>query len=162
MTKEEVLGLLGQAAPRIAAATSHLTPDQLRTRPSPDGWSVNDVLAHLRSCADVWGGCMGRIINEDSPRLRAVNPRTWIKQTDYPDLDFLSSFDSFSRQRAELLGTLARLPAAGWAREATVSVAGAPLRRSVHSYAQWLATHERAHLKQIARTAELVRAHQVR
>ena len=27
---------------------------RLQFRPDPQSWSVNDILAHLRSCADVW------------------------------------------------------------------------------------------------------------
>jgi hypothetical protein len=162
MSDGEVLGLLGKATPRITSATADLTRGQLRARPSPDCWSVNDILAHLRACADVWGGCIARIINEDAPTLRAVNPRTWIKETDYPDMDFARSFDWFALQRAELLMTLEGLPAEGWGRAATVTVAGAIFTRTVHFYARWLATRERAHVKQIARTAQLVCAQQAR
>ena len=49
------------------------------------------VLAHLRACADVWGNYIRTIIAEDRPQFRAVSPRTWIKQTDYPDLAFRPS-----------------------------------------------------------------------
>jgi hypothetical protein len=44
-----------------------------------------------------------------------------------------------------------------WSRSATITGAGAPLTRSVHFYAQWLARHERPHLKQIKSTADVVR-----
>jgi len=57
-------------------------------------WSASDVLAHLRSCADVWGGYMMRILAEDRPTVHAVNPTTWIRQTDYPDLDVHTSLRS--------------------------------------------------------------------
>jgi hypothetical protein len=45
----------------------------------------------------------------------------------------------------------AGLPPKAWTRSATVTGAGRPLQRSVFFYAQWLATHERSHLKHIAR-----------
>ncbi len=107
---EQVLSLLVETPPRIAAITSGLTPAQLRTNPGMDEWSANDVLAHLRSCADVWGGCIMTMVAEDMPTIRAVNPRAWIKQTDYRDLEFRASLDAFAAQRAELLAFLEQMP----------------------------------------------------
>ncbi len=110
LTTEQVLTLLAATPPRLAALTADLTPAHLHTRPNPDGWSLNDLLAHLRACADVWGNCIMAMIAEDTPTLRAINPRTWIKQTDYGDLEFGPSLRSFARQRAELLAFWNRCP----------------------------------------------------
>ncbi|HET9110869.1 MAG TPA: DinB family protein [Ktedonobacterales bacterium] len=158
LSTEQVLALLTAAPARIAALTADLAPNQLRTPPAPDEWSANEVLAHLRACADVWGGCVMRMLAEDTPTLRAINPRAWIERTDYPTLDFQTSLRAFTDQRAELLSTLEPLPPEAWSRGATVTGAGKPLRRTVFSYAEWLATHERPHLKQIERIARTVRA----
>jgi len=154
---EQILTLLAEAPLRIAALTAGLAPAQLRTAPSPEAWSANDVLAHLRSCADVWGNCIATMIAEDGPTLRAVNPRTWIKQTDYPELEFRPSLRAFTTQRADLLAVLKPLPHEGWSRAATVTGAGKPLVRTVHTYAQWMARHERPHVKQIERIVNTMR-----
>lgn len=151
LTTEQVLTLLAETPPRVAELTSRSTANQLRTAPNEGVWSANDVLAHLRSCADVWGDCIAVILAEDKPTLRAVNPRTWIKTTDYPELEFKPSWRSFVRQRADLMSVLEPLPHRAWSRKASVTGAGAVLQRTVHFYAQWLATHERSHVKQIAR-----------
>jgi hypothetical protein len=58
---------------------------------------------------------------------------------------------SFATQRAELLAVLSPLPPGGWERSASVTGAGKVLERTVLFYAQWLATHERPHVKQIER-----------
>lgn len=151
LTTEQILTLLAQTPPRIAALTTGLPPAQLHTAPNQGEWSANDVLAHLRSCADMWGDCIAAIIAEDRPTLRAVNPRTWIRQTDYPMLEFQPSLHAFSAQRAALLALLEPLPPESWSRTATVTGAGRTLERTVLFYAQWLATHERPHIKQIQR-----------
>ncbi|MFZ0178476.1 MAG: DinB family protein [Candidatus Dormiibacterota bacterium] len=153
LTIEQVLSQLAETAPRIAEHTAGLPPAQMRTRSSHDEWSANDVLAHLRACADVWGGCIMLTINEDAPTLRAVNPRTWIKKTDYVELEFRPSLRAFATQRADLLAILEPLPREGWSRAASVTGAGKLLERTVLFYAQWLARHERAHVKQIERIA---------
>ena len=153
LTIEQLLPLLAAVPTRIAALTDGLTPGQLRAAPSPGEWSANEVLAHLRACADVWGDCIRAIIAGERPTLRAIDPRTWIKQTDYPDLDFRPSLRSFTAQRAALLAVLEPLPREDWSRAATVTGAGKVLERTVRSYAQRLVSHERPHLKQIARIA---------
>ena len=149
--------MLERAPRRIAEAAADLTPDQLREAPEEGSWSVNEVLAHLRACADMWGGAIETILAEDYPTIRAVNPRTWIKQTDYPDLDFESSFRAFRRQRSELLATLHGIPEEAWNRATLVTGAGKPIERTLRGFANRIAIHERPHLKQIERAASAVR-----
>ena len=151
LTIEQILTVLAETPPRLAALTAGLAPAQLRTSPNHGGWSANEVLAHLRACADVWGNCIAAMLAEDTPTLRAVNPTTWIKQTDYLELAFRPSLRAFATQRAEFLAVLEPLPRAAWSRAATVTGAGKVLERTVLDYAQRLARHERPHLKQIER-----------
>ena len=150
-TIEQVLTLLRAPPLRLAALTADLSPEALQTRLTPEEWSANEVLAHLRACADVWGNCIVAMIAGDMPTLRAVNPRTWIKQTNYLELDFRPSLGTFATQRAELLAVLSALSPEGWQRSATVTGAGKVLERTVLFYARWLVGHERPHLKQIER-----------
>jgi DinB family protein len=90
-------------------------------------------------------------IIEGAPALRAVNPLTWIEKTDYRSQDFARSLRSFASQRVELLDALRPTPRADWLRTVTVTGAGAPLKRHALFYGRWMAGHERAHLKQIAK-----------
>ena len=156
-TIEQVMTVLAKTPQRIAVLTADLTPAQLRTAPNNAEWSVNDVLAHLRACADVWGNCIMAMITEDRPTLRAVNPRTWIKETNYLEQEFRPSLRIFTTQRAELLAVMERLAPEDWSRTATVTGAGKVLERTVLFYAQWLARHERPHVKQVERTTNAMR-----
>ena len=69
----------------------------------------------------MWGQCIVTIIAEDRPTIRAINPTTWIKSTNYPELEFATSLRAFITQRAELMALLDPLPTAGWSRRATVT-----------------------------------------
>ncbi len=153
LTIEEVLTQLAEQPKAIAALTERLPRARLHRSPSRGEWSLNEVLAHLRSCGDMWGRYIATIVAEDRPTIRAMNPTTWIKSTNYPDLEFVPSLRAFAKQRAELLALLQSLPKAGWSRTATVTGAGKPRERTVMEYARWLANHERSHLKQITRIA---------
>jgi hypothetical protein len=56
------------------------------------------------------------IIAEDRPTIRAINPTTWIKSTNYPEMEFAPSLRAFAKHRAELLVLLRPLPKVAWSR----------------------------------------------
>lgn len=152
MTLEQILSILRDTPGRISGLTGDLTEARLHAAPEPGEWSVAEIVAHLRSCADVWGEAIEMIAVTDHPTIRAVSPTTWIKATDYRELAFASSLQAFSKQRDQLLALLAQLPDQGWSRSATVLGGGRPLEITVHSYANRLARHERTHWRQVAKT----------
>jgi hypothetical protein len=154
---EEIRALLPTTPRRIADITKGYEEAELQTAPAPGEWSANEVLAHLRACADVWGDCIATILGEDEPTIRAINPRTWIKRTDYRDQEFRRSLRAFTAQRTRLLKLLDPLAPGAWSRSSTVVGAGVPLRRTVRDYAHWMAKHERPHIKQIENTVLAVR-----
>lgn len=153
----EVLALLKENPIRIARITAGLTAAELLEPPGPDAWSANELLAHLRSCADVWGGCVRRLIDEDQPKFRAISPRGYVNRTNYCELAFHPSFQAFDAQRAELLSLLAALTPRDWSRSAQVTRSGKVVTETVRSFAERLAQHEHDHVDQFARIAEAFR-----
>jgi DinB superfamily len=152
MTIEQILSILRDTPDRLSGLTGDLTEAKLHAVPEPGEWSVNEIAAHLRSCADVWGEAIETIAATDHPTIRAVSPATWIESTDYRELAFASSWQAFRKQRDRLLALLGQLPDQGWSRSATVLGGGRPLELTVHRYADRLARHERTHWRQVART----------
>ncbi|MCL4269973.1 MAG: DinB family protein [Anaerolineales bacterium] len=147
---DKILAILKETPLRLAKLTSGLATVQLHTVPGTGEWSVNEVLAHLRACDDVWGGYyIMTILAEDNPTITARNPRTWIKNTNYLEQDFQASLRTFTKQRKKFLAILEPLSPKDWARTNTLIGAGKPLQQTLLSHADGLARHERAHLKQI-------------
>lgn len=142
---EDVLRLLIETPKRITAVTQTLTPEQHRDKPDAKSWSINDILAHLRACADVWSQDIEAMLTQDSPTLRHISPRTYLRKTNYPDLEFGPSFQVFCDQRAELLAKLNNLPFADWARDARIK----GRQHTVFSQARRLALHEASHCEQV-------------
>jgi hypothetical protein len=152
MTVDEVLTVLEEDPRRITTLTAGLSRTRLHKTPVLGEWTVNDVLAHLRSCCDARGEFMRSMLAEERPTLRAIDPRTLIEQTEYRELDFKSSLRSFVRQRVRLLSFLTALPRTSWSRTAVVTGGGPARERTVLFYGRWLAGHERAHVRRLART----------
>jgi hypothetical protein len=151
---EQIVAMLSEAPGRIAAAAQGLSSQQLRAPESEGEWSVCEVLAHLRACGDMWGGNALTILREDHQTIRGLNPRAWLRRTNYLDLEFEPLFRAYAAQRAALLATLQPLSPAEWQRKATlIDMVGKRLERSVHNYGDSLARHERVHLAQIERIA---------
>jgi len=154
---EQILSLLVEAPRHIKVVTARLDPARLRIAPREGEWSANQILAHLRACADVWGGSIVTMVREDHPTIRAINPRTWIRDTYYLDRTFRPSLRAYTQQRTELLAHLESLSPRDWSRGGTFTGAGKPLERTVLSEADAIARHERLHVKQIARVVGTMR-----
>ena len=146
---EHVLRLLALTAQRIAASRQGVAAANLYCRPHPDAWSANDILAHLRACADVWGKCIVSMITFDHPTLRSISPRSWMRKTNYLELEFESSLQAFTDQRCELLRILKDLAVEDWSRSATFTATTKGREQTIYNYACRIAEHENKHCDQL-------------
>lgn len=149
-TIEQMLEMLETHPRRIAAATKGVSATRLRRDKVLGEWTAVDILAHLRACSDALGDVIPDIVRGGKP-MRAVNPRSLIRRTNYRELEFAPSFRAFVRQRARRVRYLKALPRSDWARSRLFTGMGTPRERSVLFYAEWLAGHERAHVRHIER-----------
>lgn len=113
-----------------------------RTQEQP--WSVNDILAHLRACADIWGNSIERMLAEEKPTVPYRHPRQWIKKTNYLEIPFHESFQAFVSQRKKLLKMLNRLAIKDWSRAAIIQ----GREHTVFTQVRRMAKHENVHCGQ--------------
>jgi hypothetical protein len=147
-----VLTALSETPKHIARIARGCSDRQLIRKPEPDAWSAQEIVAHLRACAEVWGRSIDRMLAEDHPTIRYVSPRGWIKKTDYLQQSFRDSLRAFSDRRAVLVGTLSGLDAIDWSRRATFTATTLGRHATVLSYTRRIADHEVQHLGQLQRT----------
>lgn len=139
-----------ETTPRdLASLSKGLDQARLHSRSKEEPWSANDILAHLRACADVWGKSIVAMLTQNHPTLRYVSPRTWMKKTNYPEQEFHISLEAFTQQRMELLAMLNRLKLEDWSRGATFKATTKGQQQTVLRYAQRLARHESEHCTQL-------------
>lgn len=142
---QEYLTLLGKTTRRITSMTKQVNESHLRTKPGKDEWSANDILAHLRSCADVWGDQIDKMLEKDDQKLPYAHPRQWIKKTNYRDLPFHESFQAFKEQRGKLLKILKSMSFEDWSRRATIK----GREHTIFTQVRRMAKHEDVHCEQI-------------
>jgi hypothetical protein len=150
-SSESLLRQLGATPGRIATLTKGLDDVRLDCKPSEDSWSVNEVLAHLRACADIWGRSILAMLAKDHPSFRYVSPLGWMKKSNYCSVKFAESFAVYAKQRETLLKSLQYMPQAHWSRGASVRAGSKIREETVLSYAQRIADHEAGHCDQIER-----------
>jgi len=130
---------------RIAVATAGVSDHRLTLRTADEPWSVNDVLAHVRSAADHRMRYMRRMATGEHPTIAYASPRSELKKTDYLDRSFAENLAGFAAARTELIDWLESLPAEAWDRGA--SIRDRP--ETVATYARYLGEHELVHCDQI-------------
>jgi hypothetical protein len=139
------LKLLEETPRRLAKITKSVDEMQLQRRTEKQPWSANDIIAHLRSCVDVWGDSIERMLAEENPTVPYRHPRQWIKKTNYLELAFHESFPVFAKQRKKLLKILKSLTFEDWSRAALIK----GHEHTVFTQVRRMALHENVHCEQI-------------
>ena len=142
---EKYLEVLALTPQRIQEAVKGLDERRLQSKAGDKSWSVNEILAHLRSCADLWTHSMYAMLAEKEPTFSDINERKWAKVTRYADLSFAESFQAYSLQRENLVRVLQALPLEAWERSAMIF----ERKHTVFSQTRRMAKHELEHLEQI-------------
>jgi len=147
-----VLTALSKALKQIDLLFRGCSEQQLHRKPEAEAWSAQEIVAHLRACAEVWGRSIERMLAEEHPTIRYISPRGWIKKTDYLLQSFGDSLAALSQQRIALVKTLRGLDAIDWLRGARFTATTLGREATVLSYARRIADHEALHLGQLQRT----------
>jgi hypothetical protein len=141
----EQLELLAATPVRIAAATDGVDPPALQLRTSAEPWSVNDVLAHVRSAADVRARFIDAMSTGDRTKIRYVSPRSELRTSGYTELPFAENLTAFRAVRTALIDRLVGLGPDGWSRGSVIR----DRPETVASYVAYLTEHEAVHIDQI-------------
>jgi DinB family protein len=138
---EKYLRILSETPQQIAQAAKGLE----EVKSDRKSWSANDILAHLRACADLWTHSIYAMLAENDPVFSDINERKWAKVTRYDELLFAESFQAFSLQRMNLSRVLKALPFESWERSAIIF----ERKHTVFTQTRRMAKHEQEHVQQI-------------
>jgi hypothetical protein len=142
---QKYLMIISETPRRIGLLVKGLDEDRLQYSGDAKSWSPNDILAHLRSCADLWTHSIYAMLAEKEPSFSDINERKWARVTRYAELPFQQSFQAFSLQRENLVIVLNGLPFESWERSAIIF----EQRHTVFTQTRRMAKHEAVHLEQI-------------
>jgi hypothetical protein len=142
---ERYLKIITETPQRIALAVKEVDEVKLQFKADTKAWSANDILAHLRSCADLWTHSIYAMLAENEPAFSDIDERKWARVTRYAELPFHKSFQAFSLLRENLVSVLKDLPFESWERSAIMF----ERRHTVFTQMRRMAQHETEHLEQL-------------
>ena len=135
------------AAPgKLARAVRGLRPAELRRRPRPGKWSIQEIVAHPADTELVYGFRLRMMLAQPGSPLQAYDQDKWAKNLAYRRLPMPKLLERVQVLRAENLRLLKSVPRPWWNRYGMHSERG---QESVKRTLLLLAGHDVNHLNQI-------------
>lgn len=143
---EEPLAVLAATASRLARLIEGVSSADLRRRPAPDKWSVNEILAHLADAEIVGAFRMRFILGAPGAPVVAYDQDAWAVSGHYERRDPRKSLEQFRVVREGNLALLDSLEREQWQHYGMHSERG---RESIEHIARMFAGHDINHTRQI-------------
>jgi hypothetical protein len=143
---KDPLAVLGATAEALATLIAGVSTAELRRRPAPDKWSVNEILAHLADAEIVVGFRIRLILGSPGVPIVAYDQDKWAVSGHYDSRDPLRSLEQFRVLRETNLALLRSLAPEQWDDYGVHSERG---RESIEHTVRMFAGHDVNHLEQI-------------
>jgi hypothetical protein len=152
---QRILGLLEgknamdvlAASPRqVARLIKGVTKKRLSKKPSPEKWSVTEILAHLADVEIVQGFRIRLILGSSGIAIQGFDQDAWARYSVYSSHDPALSLEGYRVNRERTLRLLKSLPKGMWDSYGIHSERG---KESVKRVSEMMAGHDINHLKQI-------------
>jgi hypothetical protein len=126
----------------VATATTGCAGTELDFRPTPDKWTIRQVVSHLADSELVIGMRFRQTIAEDNPTLIWYDEKAWADKLDWNRRKLSVSIEAIRRNRNETYEILKSQPEEAWSRPANHSQFGATtLGEMLRAYAEHVENH---------------------
>jgi hypothetical protein len=144
---KEVFEILATTPEKLTREIGTMTRREMQTRPAPDKWSVQEVLAHLDDLEET--GMRARVaamLEQDKPQLFSFDQLARAKELGYAARDARKSLASLARQRRANIKFLRKIRPSQMKRSGVHPKVG---EITVEELITEWAFHDLGHLKQI-------------
>lgn len=133
----------------IESLFSTLSHDDMTSyRDSGDGWTVLEVLCHLRDFEEVFRERFRLAVEQDNPELPFPNPDELARANAYNDQDWQAALNDWKSNRADFIAFLKARAESDWERPARHPTRGI---LTLHDQLFLTALHDSIHIEQIMR-----------
>lgn len=144
--RQNPLKLQAAMPAKLARTVRGLKPAQLKRRPRPSKWSIQEIVAHLADTELVYGFRLRMMLAQPGCPLQAYDQDLWAKNLRYTRLPIGALLERVRVLRQENLRLLKSVPRPWWNRYGMHAERG---RESVRRTLLLLAGHDINHLNQI-------------
>jgi rubrerythrin/uncharacterized damage-inducible protein DinB len=139
---------LRQTPEDLAALLDGLSEDVLTRAPEDGGWSIRNVVSHLRDAQGVFSFRLNLMLDQENPSLESKAVFEWAMKEEARPPTTQEIFDTYRASRQEAIAKLESIPLKDWWRTGQHEEFGSITIRQQVSY---FAVHESTHLPQIER-----------
>ena len=138
---------LAQNVEIIRSLTAGFSQAEATTKPSPESWSLLEVLCHLHDleCED-FRPRLKDLLNGIVEQWAVIDPKGWVEARSYNSRNFDEMRNTFLAERSKSLDWLHTLSSPNW--EVEYSDDGGSMQAG-HLFVSW-AAHDNLHIRQIA------------
>jgi hypothetical protein len=144
---KEPLAVQAATAGKLEQLIAGVPAARLRQRPTPEKWSVNDIIAHLADGEIVGGFRLRLILGAPGTPIVAYDQDAWVTSGHYDRRDPWKSTEQFRVLREGNLALLRSLEPVQWTHCGQHSERG---QESIEHIVRMFAAHDINHLQQIA------------
>jgi hypothetical protein len=139
-----------KATPEILSGlVAGKSADQVHNKRGGDeGWSVVEVLCHLRDAEEISIQRMEAMRDQDNPSITSYDQEALAREHNYQKTELLPALAGFTAYRERLLAVLSSLTPEQWERTGRHTEIG---QITIFAYAIHKASHDAIHCAQIAR-----------
>lgn len=131
----------------LRALVTRVDSALLKRQPSPDEWSIIEIVAHLADAEEMVIKRIERMLTENDPALPAYNPEDLAGARGYRTRDLNEELDRFTAVRTSLTARLGDIDDDGWQRTGQHEEVG---EITVQDMTAHMVAHDAIHLAQIA------------
>jgi DinB superfamily len=140
------LEILAATPRQIARLVKGVSKKKLSKRPTPQRWSVTEILAHLADSELVHGFRLRLILGASGAPIQGFDQDAWAVVSDYAKHDPALSLEAMRVNRERTVRLLKGLPRDAWDRYGMHSERG---KETVARVTEMMAGHDLNHLKAI-------------
>jgi DinB superfamily len=140
---EDILGALEHQPEELNKLFSGLTDEQAGYRPSPQKWSIKEILGHINDAERIFSYRALRIARNDKTALAGFEQDDYVRAGHFDKRQFSELLDEFITARKATLSLMRSFPSDAWARRGVANGAGV----SVRALAYVVGGHVAHHLK---------------
>jgi len=145
---QDPLKLQSATPKKLARLVKGVSTAKLRKRPTPDKWSVAEILAHLADVEIVVGWRMRSILGAPGTPIQAFDQDAWVMAGHYGKRDPRKSIEQHRVVREANLALLKSLSADQWKQYGQHAERG---QESIERIVAMIAGHDVNHIRQIER-----------
>ena len=130
----------------IPALLLGVTQAEAQIKPTPDSWSILEVVCHLYDEErEDFRAHLDQVLNHPGGKWSSIDPQRWVTERKYNERNLMDMIEKFKEERRQSLDWLKNLFAPNW--DAFYTMPYGPLRAG-DIFASWVA-HDNLHVRQL-------------